>query len=327
MKTFRTELITQPSPQQVDLNTPILTIGSCFSDSIGNALSDFKFKVLTNPFGTNFNPLSIHKNLMYAIDNSLPDSDGFVHQQELWNHYDFHSAFAAISKEDTAQSTQRAIQQTHHFLSSARYIIITYGTAWAYQRHDNQQVVANCHKVPSKQFTKRLLSVEEITDSFNDMFAQLKASYPNISVILTLSPVRHIKDTLEGNNISKAILRVAINTIIQKHSSVQYFSAYEIMMDDLRDYRFYQPDMIHPTQEAIDYIWEKFTDAYCSNATKDFLIKWKSIRTALHHKPFHSQSASHQKFLQDTLHRLNELSEVIDVSAEANLLTSQLLNR
>jgi hypothetical protein len=215
-------------------------------------------------------------------------------------------------------TTQSAIQQT-------QWLFITYGTAWVYERNDTQEIVANCHKMPQSLFDKYLMTQKKVLDSFNTMYQDLKSLNPGVNIILTVSPVRHLKDTLELNSVSKAVLRVACHTLTQQYADVYYFPAYEILMDDLRDYRFYKPDMIHPSEAAEEYIWQKFIEQYFDADLKAFLIRWKEIRSALAHKPFHPASSAHQQFIKETIKKLEELKGLVNVDKEMAELKKQLL--
>ncbi|NOS91126.1 MAG: GSCFA domain-containing protein, partial [Cyclobacteriaceae bacterium] len=211
----------------------------------------------------------------------------------------------------------------HDYIKSCRVVILTYGTAFVYRRNDNHEIVANCHKMPSALFTKELLSAELILHSANETFDLLRKLNPEIRIITTVSPVRHTKDTLQLNSVSKSILRLCAHEL--QKSGIDYFPAYEIMMDDLRDYRFYKSDRIHPTEEAESYIIDKFGDQYFDRATKNLLVEWNTIRQALQHKPFQPTSSAHQTFLQKTLERLESIRHTIQVEEEITAIKSQLL--
>ena len=327
MNLFRTIVRTTPSEQKIGLKNGIFTIGSCFADAIGSRLVASKFSVMVNPFGTSYNPLSIHKSLFYALKNELPLEHTYLQRDDIHLNYDFHSDFSSLEKSALKESISNAVGSSHHFLKSADRILITYGTAWVYARQQSGELVNNCHKIPAGNFTKDLLSEKEIAESFGSLYQEMKKFNPAIKFILTLSPVRHIKDTLELNSVSKAILRSACHTIASGHSDVEYFPAFEMMMDDLRDYRFYKSDMLHPTEEAEDYIWNNFMNTYFEQSTIDFVKEWKSVQTSLNHKPFHPRSQSHQKFLRHTLTRLLELKSKINVDDEIAAVQSQLSDR
>ena len=321
---FRTELFVK-SGQNMGLSDNVVTIGSCFADDIGEKLVQNKFKVLKNPFGTVYNPVSIHRLLICAIDQVSPTGQGFLERDGSYYHHDFHSEWNSLSTELLKQNLESQINIVHRSLSECRVLIITYGTAWVYENRKTKSIVANCHKVPQQNFEKFLLTQKRIVESFEGFYGELKKLNPACRIILTVSPVRHIKDTLELNSVSKSILRLTCHTLMETFQDVDYFPAYEIMIDDLRDYRFYKPDMIHPSNQAVDYIWEKFNDEYFNPATKEFIGRWDKIKNALQHKPYNSDSESHQKFLTETLERLNELKGVVDVTQEIEIVMKQLI--
>jgi hypothetical protein len=325
MKSFRTDVSITPFTQPIGLKNKVFTVGSCFSEAMGTRLNRFKFSVLPNPFGTIYNPMAIHRAVQYAIYNESPPEHTYLQNREIYLNYDFHSEQSALAKSELKDRINNIIGSSHYFLKDANWLLITYGTAWVYSRKDTGEIVANCHKMPGDAFTKSLLSEKDIVDSFGTLHSMLMKLNPALKIILTLSPVRHIKDTLELNSVSKAVIRVACHAIIQKFRDVAYFPAYEIMMDDLRDYRFYKSDMLHPSEEAEDYIWEKFSDRYFSADTKMFINRWKSILAALSHKPFHPTSAAHQQFLLETLKKLEELKTLVNVEDEIATIKSQLL--
>ena len=324
---FRTEIKIEKAKYPISLKHDILTTGSCFSDAIGSKLSENKFNVIVNPFGTTYNPVSIHKLLRAAFNNAHPAPHSYFEHNGLFAHYDFHSAFSDPEKENVERAVKSTIRDAHTFLKTAHWIIITYGTAFVYKRNDTGDIVANCHKVPSANFTKELLTEKKIVESFQGFYQNLKAFNPSCKIILTVSPVRHIKDSIQLNGVSKAILRSACHTISEQHPEVQYFPAFEIMMDDLRDYRFYKSDMLHPAPVAEDYIWEKFSEAYFDKSTQEFLINWKQIVTALNHKPFHGDSDSHQSFLKKLLTDLEDLRGTVNVEEELASVKVQLHER
>ena len=307
------------------LKSRVLTVGSCFSDAMGDRLTANKVNVMVNPFGVIYNPESIHTALRYSIFNEPVPEHTYLHHQEVFANYNFHSAFSSLKKEELVARLANTVGSTHYFLKDTEWLLLTYGTAWVYQRNDTGEIVANCHKVPGGMFSKMLLETESITSSFKSFFQQLKKFNRSIKVILTISPVRHIKDSLELNSVSKAILRVACHHIASELDDVEYFPAYELMMDDLRDYRFYASDLLHPTADAEEYIWEKFMERYFSTELKEFVKKWKLIQNAMKHRPFHSEASAHQQFLQETLKQLNELRSVADVEAEILAIRKQIL--
>jgi hypothetical protein len=322
---FRTEIQIETSPVKINLTEKIFTIGSCFSDAIGNELAQNKFNVLVNPFGTAYNPHSIHKALRYALHNQVVDEHTYLENKGVVSNYDFHSGFSALSKTEITNTLHETIGVTHYFLQSTSWLIITYGTAWVYERKDTGEIVSNCHKVPTTHFNKILLSQKKVLESFDEFYIDLKKINIDCKIILTVSPVRHIKDTLPLNSVSKSVLRLACQTLTEKYPDVFYFPSYEIMLDDLRDYRFYKADMLHPTEEAEAYIFNKFAQTFFDNTTLQFLKQWLPVRLALKHKPFLPASANHQQFLRNTLQQLEALQATVDVQKEIQFISSQLV--
>ena len=286
-----------PKPM-IDHGTRIVTAGSCFSDNIGQKLSENKFTTLVNPLGVCYNPLSIHKGLMMKE----PDEDLFIESQGMWRHFDFHSSFFAGSKDELRSMIINRLPSR-----AADLAILTYGTSWVYRHKATNKIVANCHKRPQAEFEKILLTPAQIIESFEEFRASTKEK-----LIVTLSPVRHIKDTLELNSVSKSILRQAIHNF----PDVEYFPSYEIMMDDLRDYRFYASDMIHPSQVAIDYIWDKFGERYFSVETRELNDRWQKVWRSMKHRAFNPGTGQHRLFLKGVLNELTDLSSLLDVSSE-----------
>ena len=325
MKEFRTEIKIATASRPFDLKSSILTLGSCFADAIGSRLAAQKMNVLRNPFGVIYNPESIHKVLSYSVFNEPLPEHTYLHHQDVYLNFNFHSELSSLTKDGLASRLTNTIGSTHYFLKDADWLLLTYGTAWVYQRKETGEVVANCHKLPSAMFTKSLLTLDAITSSFMSLFNQLKKFNPKIKVVLTVSPVRHLKDTMEMSSVSKSLLRVACHQSSTQFDDVEYFPAFEMMVDDLRDYRFYKADMLHPTAEAEDYIWEKFMERYFSPDLKEFVKKWNVVSGALRHKPFHPQTASHQQFLKDTLKKLEELEAWVNVDSEKHQIQQQLI--
>lgn len=320
---FRTELHIAPSSQKISLKDSLFLIGSCFSTNIGSLLEKYKFNSLSNTFGTIFNPISINKLLITSLSKSSLSENGYGKNQDIHFHYDLHSQFSSLNKEVLVEKGNQALQVANHHLQNTKWLIITWGTAIIYEYKTNGEVVANCHKVPAKNFNKRLLNTEEIVLDFESLITTL----PNdINILLTVSPVRHIKETIELNSTSKSTLRIAAHFLTEKYNNVHYFPSYELMMDDLRDYRFYKSDMLHPSEEAILYIWEKFADTYFDNPTKGFAKEWNKILNDLNHKPFNPHSDEHQKFLKKIISKLKSLNYNIDISEELKHINSQILN-
>ncbi|WP_339793218.1 GSCFA domain-containing protein [uncultured Imperialibacter sp.] len=319
---FRTEINLPPYESSIKYGDPILTLGSCFADVMGNRLAENKFSVDINPFGTVYNPVSIFKLLSQAASNTSFTKEGIVESQDIYQHFDLHSKFGKGTKEELQAEVQQLEQKATKALADAKWLIITLGTAVVYER--SGEIVANCHKVPASQFSKRILSVKEVIRAYENVRNQLFQVNSGIQMIVTVSPVRHVKDTLVVNSQSKSILRVAVAEMTA-FPEVSYFPSYEIMMDDLRDYRFYEKDMIHPNETAHDYIWEKFSGAYFEESTTQLILKWQKLKKNLEHRPFHPASAHHQVFLKKTLEEMEQLSSQLNLEQEIQALKKEIL--
>lgn len=323
MKPLRTELVPQKPPFSISFTDEIFTVGSCFAEAMGRLFAINKFKIQANPFGTVYNPVSIHRLLHHCIHSKPADPAGNVWRDGAYYHHDFHSRHVASSVDELQKNLERLIASQNQHIRQASVLILTYGTAWVYRSITSGQLVANCHKVPAVQFKKELLTVEQVVHDFQKIRQDLIAINPNIKIILTVSPVRHIKDGAEHNTVSKSILRLACHALAQE-KDIAYFPSYELMIDDLRDYRFYKTDRIHPSEEAEDYMWEKFAEAYFGEPAKRMLAEWQEILSALQHKPFQPQSTAHQQFLQKTLLRLKGVEDYMDVRDEIAELQSRM---
>lgn len=321
---FRTELSLKPAPWKININDPILTLGSCFAQSMGMKFLQNKFQATVNPFGTTYHPVSIHKLLNYVVFQETPSQHTYLENEGVFYNYDFHSKISAPTLQSVQKQINESIGSLHYIIKNCKILMLTYGTSWIYDRVDTGDSVANCHKLSAALFSKRLVAIDEIRNSFRHTYRQLKSVQPSLRVILTVSPVRHLKDTLTLNTVSKSMLRIACHQISQEHSDVDYFPAYEIMVDDLRDYRFYKDDLIHPTEAAEKYIWDKFRSTYFDTSTLSFLKQWNDILNALTHRPTYPESKVHQKFLRETLALLEELKSTANVDDELNLVRHQL---
>lgn len=320
---FRTE-IGEPSEYfGLSHSARFFTIGSCFSETIGERLSACKIQAAVNPFGTIYDPISIHRLLSYAVENQLPDRTSFVQRDGIFFCDEFHSSVYAPSPDLLEEKLNDIIQSAHAHLKQTDVVLITYGTAWSYVRKDSGRQVANCHKLSSGLFEKRLLTVSEITESFDKILNRIRSIRPDALVMLTVSPVRHIKDTLTGNSVSKALLRVAAHELI-KQNQVYYYPAFEILTDDLRDYRFYEGDLIHPNAQAVEYIWQHFSKMAFSEQTLHLIFQWEKTRIALAHRPFHPSSEAHKKFLIQLQGDLLEISKRLPLQDELKELDHRI---
>lgn len=284
-----------------------MLLGSCFSNNIGEKLQESKFKVSINPFGIIYNPVSLSQNLLYSIENREADSASVVESNGRFFHYGFHSDVSGATEEECLLNANQAIKDSYNSLQDLDIMFISLGTAWVYRKKDNKAIVANCHKIPAKNFSKELLKVGEVEESLQTLVGKLNSLFPKLRIIFTLSPVRHVKDGLHENQLSKSTLMLAIDSTVEKFACCSYFPSYEIMMDDLRDYRYYADDLIHPSAMAVEYIWKIFSESYFSIATCQLVEEIFKIKRELSHKAFHPESGEHQKFLQKLRSKINKL--------------------
>ncbi len=321
---FRTEIEDLKIPLSIDHKDQLITLGSCFSDTIGQRLVSNKFRVQVNPFGTIFNPLSIFELLDFSIEPSVVIENAVLKRDGMFYNYKLPSSFRAKTEHDLLKNVSVQLEKTQEDLSKAKVIMLTFGTAWVYQLKDSQMLVANCHKQPQKRFNKYLLTVEEIVTGFMGVKEKLELINPDVQVLLTVSPVRHTRETLSLNNTSKSVLKLASHYLSEMADNVHYFPSYEILQDDLRDYRFYEKDLIHPNEQAIDYIWDIFVKTFCVSNTKKTLREWQKVSRALSHRSFNPESDKHHKFLQKTLDKLYKLNHHLDVKDEINGVKQQM---
>jgi len=292
----------------IDYQSNILLLGSCFSENIGDKLSYFKFQSIQNPFGILFHPKAIENLITNTSNKKVYSSDDLIYQNEIWHSFDAHSSLSSASENELLNKLNVAISLTNKKIKEASHIIITLGTSWVYKYIETDTIVANCHKIPQKKFLKELLSVSEISESLARSISLIKSINSDAAVIFTISPVRHLKDGFIENTQSKSHLIAAIHTLVNKQD-VSYFPSYEIMMDELRDYRFYAEDMIHPNKTAINYIWRKFIDTWFSEETKSIMKEIDEIQKGLLHRPFHEDSKLHQQFLLKLEQKKSSLQE------------------
>lgn len=297
--------LVKQSKNQIDYNSNVLLFGSCFSENIGKKLDYFKFQNLQNPFGILFHPKAIETLISNAIKNKAYSEEDVFLNNGQWHCFDAHSKLSNTSKEDLIFYLNSEIKLTSEAIQNSTHIIITLGTAWVYRDIKTDSIVANCHKVPQKQFSKELLSVQEITNSLKNILSLIKSINNDASVVFTVSPIRHTKDGFVENTQSKAHLITAIHQVINNKSF--YFPSFEIMMDELRDYRFYNEDMIHPNQVAINYIWDKFKTVWVSDESLKTMKDVDVVQKGLQHKSFNPKSQVHQQFLQNLEAKINTL--------------------
>ncbi|WP_345090382.1 GSCFA domain-containing protein [Flavobacterium chungnamense] len=305
---FTTKIPIQKSNFPIDYNSKIISIGSCFAENMGEKFEYFKFQNCVNPFGIIFNPISIENLINRAVNKiEFTEKDIFFHN-DLWHCYEVHSLLSDTSSELMLEKLNKILHFFRTQIIEASHFIITYGTSWIYRNKVSNKEVANCHKVPQNQFDKEVLSVEIIEKSIEDSIKLIQKINPKCNFIFTISPVRHIKDGFVENQRSKAHLITALQKVVTLSlSKCNYFPSYEIMMDELRDYRFYADDMLHPSQSAIDYIWIKFFESYISENEFATMNQVCEIQRALKHRPFNPNSENHQIFLKKVNEKIRTL--------------------
>jgi lysophospholipase L1-like esterase len=298
-----------PFEQKINYTDKILFIGSCFTENIGEIMNRYKFNVKINPNGVLYNPSSMAVALRSYIYNNQIEEKELFYANECWNSWKHHSRFSNTDKQNCLVSINKSISSAHDFIKQGDWLFITFGSAFLFKRNDTDEPVANCHKVPQKEFTKQMLTVSEIVADYKMLIQELKALNRNLKIIFTISPVRHIREGVVENNRSKARLIEAVHELIKQDDNSFYFPAYELIMDDLRDYRFYNSDLIHPNEQAIFYVFEKLMNTIFNDNTKQIFEKIKDIITAKQHRPFNIETESYQKFKASYLERCKQLEK------------------
>ena len=288
---------------------PVLCIGSCFSEHIGRRLEQLKFTATVNPFGIVYNPLSIAQVLEKIISEKDFSEKDLFENDGLWHSFAHHGRFSHPDKTTALKNINDALNQARLFLKKCDRIILTPGTAHVFILKKTKKVVANCHKIPGQNFLRKRLTTKEVATPLINVLKKIKKRNPGLEVIATVSPVRHLRDGLPENQRSKATLLLALDAVCNALPYVHYFPSYEIVLDDLRDYRFYEKDLAHPNELAIEYIWEKFEDAFFSKKTKLLCHEIKHITNAAAHRPFHPSSEAHRAFIKKQLDTIGLLEK------------------
>ena len=314
---------------RISYSDSIMLLGSCFVENMGNRLEQYKFKTDINPFGTLYNPLSIASSIERLISPVEFTADDLFQSGGQFHSFQHHSRFSASSVEETLDLMNTRLSSSASFFSQCSCLLVTFGTAWVYRLRKTGKDVANCHKLPESEFIRERLTPEQIVNVWKDLLERIYRNHPGIRVLFTVSPIRHWKDGAHGNQLSKAVLLLAIDALCEYFPALQceYFPAYEIMMDELRNYRFYAEDMIHPSSTAVSYIWEKFLENKVAPQSMEIMKSCKEIQKAVEHRPFNPQSAAYRQFIIQTLlkiERLNDKFPYFDFSKEKEYLNSKL---
>ena len=293
---FRTKVNIPASDLKITYEDSIMTLGSCFTENIGRKLQQVYFETVINPFGVLYNPVSISNSIRLLLNNKLFKESDLFENRGLWQSFSHSSLFSAITPDQCLRNINESYQKAIDMLQKTDYLLITFGTAWVYEDQKSGRVVSNCHKLPAANFSRRRLTVDEIVSEYSKLINELTDKLPDLKLIFSVSPIRHWKDGVHENNLSKSILLLAIEALQNQFANVDYFPAYEIQLDELRDYRFYTADMLHPSEMAIDYIWAKFCETYFSESTLKLKKELEQLSVDLAHRPLHPESEEYRLF-------------------------------
>nr|WP_320117509.1 GSCFA domain-containing protein [uncultured Marinifilum sp.] len=311
MDQFRTQIEIPKSDFKISYHSKILMLGSCFVENIGSILNKNKFNISVNPFGIVYNPFSVANCIKFLIENKIFTEENLNFANNLYFSYYHHGSFSNNKLEDCLENINSKRQSASLDLAGADILCITFGTSWVYELIDSGLVVSNCHKQLASSFHRYRLNVDEIVKLYKELILSLSLFNPHLKIIFTISPIRHWKDGANGNQLSKATLLLAVEQLVQLFDHVSYFPSYEIVMDELRDYRFYDEDMIHLNSTAVNYIWSRFINTFLDDETLVQMKKIKKIISAAGHRPFNPHSESHQKFLANTYRKMEDLENQI----------------
>lgn len=324
---FRTKVELPTKGPKIHHSDQLMIWGSCFSEHIGNLLTENKFTCDVNPFGVLYNPMSIAASIQCLWQKSLYEKNDLQHTQDTWYSLMHHSSFSSSDPEECLAKINQRIRDGQNHLKQTDWILITWGSSFVYTWKENGQIVGNCHKLPANLFERSMVSADTIVETYIPLLRELHNVRPQLQCLFTVSPIRHLKDGLHGNQLSKANLLLAADRICRELDFCQYFPSYEIMIDELRDYRFYADDMMHPSPLAVQYIRECFSNCYFDSSTLSFMKEWEKIRRGLAHRPFNPETEAYQTFLSQILLKIAELKEklpYLDVQKEIKLCQAQL---
>lgn len=314
---FRLAHQVRPLQQRINIREPLMLVGSCFTDHMSARLRAMKFNVQENPNGILFNPLSIARAVDSWLDVKQYNPDDLFHHQDLWHSWDFHGRFSHPVQDTCLRQINDAVRNARYFLEKTSWLMLTLGSAFVYEAASG--VVANCHKLPANTFVHRLAGLTEVNNALHQMIERLLQVNPGLKILFTISPVRHAREGLIENNRSKGVLHLSVMEMQQRFEQVAYFPAYELVIDDLRDYRFYAEDMIHPNHAATQYVWEKFRDACFDEETLSWIQEMEPLSIGMKHRPFHPDTEAHRRFLDnmyDRSVRLQQRYPFVDLGAE-----------
>jgi hypothetical protein len=311
-----------------------MLLGSCFTEHMSAKLARSGFGVCENPHGILFNPESILNALEAYTTGRTYQSSNIFHFNGLWQSWHHHGRFASVKPDEVLDMMNGEAENASGFIGKTNWLMITLGSAFVYELkqesefdlHAANRVVANCHKVPAQHFTHRLLSFAEVQAALHEMIALVRSVNPGVNIVFTISPVRHYREGLVENNRSKGLLHNAVGEAERLHENVFYFPAYELIMDDLRDYRFFAEDLVHPNYQATQYVWEKFSAACIDEESRVFMERISKINNAMQHRPRQPESGQHQAFLQKMYHEtlaLKELAPFLELDEALNFFSGK----
>jgi len=306
---LRTIFKIPPSDARITYHDPVMFIGSCFATSIGKQLESGRMPVMINPAGTVYNPVSVCNTLNTITSGRIYKISDLYNHRGTWLSFNHYTDFSSDDPEAALEKINRKIKEAENFITESKYLFITFGTARVYRWKQSGRIVSNCHKIPAKEFTEELLSVKNVVSLWKKQLDTLSSMYPALKIIFTVSPVRHWKDGAHGNQVSKSVLLLAIEELLGHPSRPGYFPAYEIVMDDLRDYRFYDDDMLHPSETAVRYIWNAFSECYLDEKTKNLWKEVDGITKAVSHRIQSGSKAELNKFAGNMLTRIKAVEE------------------
>ena len=327
MRLFRTPVDIPESEFNLNYKKNTMMVGSCFTDYIGAKFSRYKFPTCINPFGVLYNPESVKNALDILMNEKYFEEKDLDQYNGRWLSFWHDTTFSGYDRDKVLRDINTGIHKGNAWLANTHLLIITFGTARVYFHKKKNQIVSNCHKLPAKAFKRYLLDIPGIVGSYMELIKELKQFNNNLHIVFTISPVRHWKEGAAGNQQNKAVLILAIQKLIEELPELEYFPSYEILMDELRDYRFYANDMIHPGDTAINYIWERFCDTYVKKSTRKLMDKVEDIVKARNHRPFHPQSLEYQDFLKKQIEKTEQFLDKyphIDLRSELDYFIAQL---
>ncbi len=308
--------VTVPTPERsFGHKNTFVSLGSCFAAEIGNRLENALFDCLTNPLGNLFNPLALSEVLTRAIEDRPFDPSEFFEHLEIWRHFLVHSSLASTDKERSVQTANEALATLRQKLIRCNLLILTLGSAWVYQKAGYEGAIGHNHRLPLSDFEKRRLSPDEISHALESALEPIRRANPSLKICVTVSPVRHARDGLHENNLSKSSLLLAIDQLSKGNQAWEYFPAFELLIDELRDYRFYAEDLVHPSPQAIDYIWDKFRNSYFCEDALTLMKEAEAIQSMLNHRTHHTDTSSYAEYKKSLLKKIQDLNQTLPAAA------------